>query len=808
MDIGAQLLGYSHTPRTVTVRFPWDNAVTGEVSHTGRVPGLVVELAETREELARGLMNRKDTDQCRMLFNFPDRSDHRMWMRNTFVPLDMIFIDGDRVVGVANDTVPLSEDVVSAGSPSTSVLEVPAGSFAESYKISPGRKVEWFEHKEAEGQKVFYPKLLSWLLSDDPVKVIRDNWKEVAEEIPELGAEKGCKQDPSSHRYDVLGHSLLATSLTPREEVVRVAALFHDIGKPVVKIVDDKGINRFPDHGHAGARVTAQVLKRIGAPDHVQEKVPPLVGEHYISYKPGWADKKVLSVVRKVDPVLLNQLAQADIEAHRKTCPHLETDREQLDGLLDRIQRVTLEHGLHKAAEFAPGIPEKSRFEPLPIIKEPKKFTVALQRHEALRAGSHLDLRVIDPETGFAHSWAMKKLPKPGESTYSPMQPTHEGSYASFSGTIPKGTYGAGEVKVERHEPAEVVKSGPGEMRFNLYSGRVPEQFVLKQQDGGRLWTIHNTTPSRSVQKWQHLIPVDRPHLKEVHVKELDPTRTDTVLQPKMDGAFGWAVLEGGKPVRFFSYRDAKNETGLIEHTHKMPGWWKNTAPQGLRPTVVGGEIYGHRKGKTIPSAELGGILNSRVEESRKSQAEKGVALAFKAYHIDRLDGRRVGAQSYPDTQKALQHLSQQVPVIDPMPTAATVDEKTRLLKEIVSGRHKLTREGFVERSVATGEAIKAKIKSDYDVYIRSVYPGTENAANRGEAGGFRFSWSEHGPESGSVGSGMSRPVRKDMLKNPEKWVGRVVRVESQEKLPSGALRMPVFKDVHPGKSKSISLEM
>ncbi len=88
-----------------------------------------VEVARTDEQRARGLMFRKFMPQDRgMLFDFKTEQPVMMWMRNTYIPLDMIFITRDgRVINVAENTEPLSERTIASAAPAFAVLEVNAG---------------------------------------------------------------------------------------------------------------------------------------------------------------------------------------------------------------------------------------------------------------------------------------------------------------------------------------------------------------------------------------------------------------------------------------------------------------------------------------------------------------------------------------------------------------------------------------------------------------------------------------------------------------------------------------------------------
>jgi len=100
------------------------------VIHTKDGPRTVaVEIVATDAARQRGLMYRRELPEgTGMLFVFDEESDHAFWMKNTFIPLDMIFVGGDRrIVGVQANTVPHSLRQLSVGKPSRWVVEVPAG---------------------------------------------------------------------------------------------------------------------------------------------------------------------------------------------------------------------------------------------------------------------------------------------------------------------------------------------------------------------------------------------------------------------------------------------------------------------------------------------------------------------------------------------------------------------------------------------------------------------------------------------------------------------------------------------------------
>jgi uncharacterized membrane protein (UPF0127 family) len=103
---------------------------------------IAIEVAETSEQKALGLMFRTSlADDAGMLFPYPDAQEITMWMKNTFIPLDMVFIRADGVVHrIAVRTEPLSERVIASEGHVTAVLEL-AGGAAQRLGLKPGDRV-------------------------------------------------------------------------------------------------------------------------------------------------------------------------------------------------------------------------------------------------------------------------------------------------------------------------------------------------------------------------------------------------------------------------------------------------------------------------------------------------------------------------------------------------------------------------------------------------------------------------------------------------------------------------------------------
>jgi uncharacterized protein len=113
------------------------------VGHGGEQHAFNVEMAETPEQLTVGLMFRQSVPpDGGMLFDWKRPQESRMWMRNTLVPLDMVFINEDGTIrSIAEDTVPQSLAVIDSRGPVRATLELAGGTTAR-LDIRVGDKVQ------------------------------------------------------------------------------------------------------------------------------------------------------------------------------------------------------------------------------------------------------------------------------------------------------------------------------------------------------------------------------------------------------------------------------------------------------------------------------------------------------------------------------------------------------------------------------------------------------------------------------------------------------------------------------------------
>lgn len=110
----------------------------------GKAHRFTVEIARSEAEQAQGLMNRETLAPDRgMIFPYATPVMASFWMKNTLIPLDIIFVrENGTIARIEANTAPLSLEPVAAGEPVTLVLELAGGRAAE-LGITEGAKVEW-----------------------------------------------------------------------------------------------------------------------------------------------------------------------------------------------------------------------------------------------------------------------------------------------------------------------------------------------------------------------------------------------------------------------------------------------------------------------------------------------------------------------------------------------------------------------------------------------------------------------------------------------------------------------------------------
>ena len=182
--------------------------------------------------------------------------------------------------------------------------------------------------------------------------------------LPELAACKGVPQT-GYHTHDVFGHTLLAVEATPPVLLTRLAALFHDVGKPPTA----KGDGTFIGHDEVGAEMAKAALERLRFSQREADAVSRLVRLHLrpVFYRSEWTDGAVRRLARDAGPLLdrLMALARADIAASAYPEPEkLDDLQARLDAVREerpsRLQPLVTGEEIMRARRIGPG-PEVGR---------------------------------------------------------------------------------------------------------------------------------------------------------------------------------------------------------------------------------------------------------------------------------------------------------------------------------------------------------------------------------------------------------------------------------------------------------------
>ncbi|MDQ6840342.1 MAG: CCA tRNA nucleotidyltransferase [Actinomycetota bacterium] len=161
----------------------------------------------------------------------------------------------------------------------------------------------------------------------------------LAEEfLPELPA-LALEVDPIHRHKDVLAHTIAVVEKTSAERILRLAALFHDVGKPKTRSFGPKGSVSFHHHEVVGARMTRDRMRALHYPHDDTEVVTRLVELHlrFHTYRMGWTDSAVRRYVRDAGDQLdrLNELTRCDCTT-RNAAKARALDR-RMDELEERI---------------------------------------------------------------------------------------------------------------------------------------------------------------------------------------------------------------------------------------------------------------------------------------------------------------------------------------------------------------------------------------------------------------------------------------------------------------------------------------
>jgi tRNA nucleotidyltransferase (CCA-adding enzyme) len=222
--------------------------------------------------------------------------------------------------------------------------------------------------------------------------------------LPELSACYGIAQN-THHAYDVFHHTLAAVDAVPPERrLVRLAVLFHDVGKPRTR-GEKRGVTTFYAHQSAGRRLADQAFRRLRYPNEDRERVGHLVQHHMFHYRPEWTDAAVRRFLRDVgdehldDLFALRAADSAGNGTRRRTAPELDELRRRIAVEVERRSALTVRdlavngHDLMLELGVAPG-PELGHI--LHLLLEEVLDDPGRNEREALLARAR-EIHVTDP---------------------------------------------------------------------------------------------------------------------------------------------------------------------------------------------------------------------------------------------------------------------------------------------------------------------------------------------------------------------------------------------------------------------------
>ncbi|MBN2812005.1 MAG: HD domain-containing protein [Spirochaetales bacterium] len=162
--------------------------------------------------------------------------------------------------------------------------------------------------------------------------------------FPELQNCRGIEQK-GLHAFDVLDHIYFACDSAPPAIELRLAALFHDIGKPAVRAIGPGGEWTFHNHETESARIAENILKRLKFPVKLTQQTTHLIRQHMFNYQSEWTDAAVRRFIVRVGEESIQDLfslRRADTAAITGTPAHA-LKHTMLDEFDDRIQKIQKE---------------------------------------------------------------------------------------------------------------------------------------------------------------------------------------------------------------------------------------------------------------------------------------------------------------------------------------------------------------------------------------------------------------------------------------------------------------------------------
>lgn len=167
--------------------------------------------------------------------------------------------------------------------------------------------------------------LIYILKTMSPSSILRTCEKELFDLIPELQECKGCDQHSEWHIYDVYEHILHVVDGVESNEILRMSALFHDIGKPKTLEIDKYGIGHFPEHEFKSKEIFEEFAENHSYDENKKKTISKLIRFHDTKFNMLEENevKKIINKFTKEELIMLYKLKRADIKAQSKKAKNL-----------------------------------------------------------------------------------------------------------------------------------------------------------------------------------------------------------------------------------------------------------------------------------------------------------------------------------------------------------------------------------------------------------------------------------------------------------------------------------------------------
>lgn len=170
--------------------------------------------------------------------------------------------------------------------------------------------------------------LLNILIQDKTSKLILDNEDKIFELIPELKLCKNFSQNNIWHIYDVYEHILHVVDGVSNNIILRLAALFHDVGKPFVYTEDEKGVGHFYGHWDKSKEIFENFAKKYNIEENTKTIISNLILYHDLNIGNLNHESltKLINILGKDGINMLYELKQSDLLAQNQKFHYLLDD--------------------------------------------------------------------------------------------------------------------------------------------------------------------------------------------------------------------------------------------------------------------------------------------------------------------------------------------------------------------------------------------------------------------------------------------------------------------------------------------------